>query len=76
MQIIIIYHNDDAASVVHDWTDAMDIFAERSDRIDCAIERNGNFIAEHNLDDLNAMFDEHLDEIVWDQKHNQTLVVT
>lgn len=75
MQIVIIYHNDDAASVVNDWSDAMDIFAERSDRIDCAIERCGTFLALHEFDDLDAMFDEHLDEVVWDRKHNQSLAV-
>ena len=75
MQIVIIYHNDDAATVVHDWADAMDIFAERSGRIECAIERNGNFLAAHDFDALDAMFDEHLDEVLWDRKHNQSLAV-
>ena len=75
MQIVFLYHNDDAASVVNDWSDAMDIFAERSDRIDCAIERCGTFLAVHDFDDLDAMFDEHLDEVVWDRKHNQSLAV-
>ena len=75
MQIVIIYTNDDSASVVHDWADAMDLFADKSDRIECAIERNGNFLAAHDFDDLDAMFEEHLDEIVWDRKHNQSLVV-